>query len=696
MVRMSAIHRAISVCVEALLIAGTALSTGAPIVAQESSLDPPSGHITSPSGLELPYIDLSVNPCSDFYEFACGNFERNNPIPADQPANSPAYLLYNSIAEELHDIVLKAAVGSFERTPNEQKVGDFYAACLDTKTIESKKSGSVRLLLHEINEANKSQLGVLVGKLQRIGVNVFFSYGQMQDLKDPSSIIATIDQGSLGLPERDYYFRNGDKDKTLREQYVAHIATMLSLSGEGQAGAASDAQAVLALETLLARASQTVRERRTPENMYHMESVSRLKKSIPEFHFEAFLDAVHSPHVTELNVANPGYMLAIRQAILTTPLRTLQAYMRYEVLTAFALELPSSVDEEDFDFNRRKIIGEPQQLPRWKRCSTAVDAAVGEALGQIYVQRYFAGDAKAKTLEMVHDIENAMEEDLNQIAWMSPFTKAHAEDKLHALTNKIGYPEIWRDYSTLKVVRLDALGNQERAAAFENDRQLSKIGKPVDSSEWAMTPPTLNAYYDLRMNNINFPAGMLQHPFFSRESDPALNYGHIGTIMGHELTHAFDDQGSQFDSKGAFVDWWSSEDKSSFEARTGCLVDEYNKFAVDDLHVNGRLTLGENTADNGGVLLAFMAYMERAKRNGLDIDKKVDGYTGAQRFYIAFAQNWCENMRPEQARNQLLTDPHSPNHVRVNGVLANQPEFSTAFGCQKGSPLVPANVCRVW
>ncbi|HZL27919.1 MAG TPA: M13 family metallopeptidase [Acidobacteriaceae bacterium] len=658
---------------------------------------PPTTHYVAPPAFDLSSIDKGADPCNDFYKFACGNFAKNHPIPADQSANDLFYLLYNVNTQALNGILEKAAAGGASRTPNEQKVGDYYAACMDTKAIESKGLEPIQPLLNDIDNTGKMGLAELSGKLQRIGVGVFFGYGEMQDFKDATKQIAVVDQGGLGLPEKDYYLRDGDKDKTLREQYVAHVTKMLSFGGETPQQALRDANAILAFETTLAKASQGVADRRTPENIYHLETMPEFEKSLGRMRFTTFLDAIHSPHVEELNVTNPGYMPALIQAITTTDIETLRAYLRYQVLTAFAGRLPQRFDDENFDFYGRKLEGQQEQEPRWKRCSGAVDGALGEALGQVYVQQYFAGDAKAKTLEMVGDIEHAMDKDLDSLDWMSPETKVRAKEKLHAVANKIGYPDKWRDYSSLTVSPTDAVGDKERAAAFENDRQLAKIGKPVDKLEWGMTPPTVNAYYDPSMNNINFPAGILQPPFYDPKADDAVNYGHIGAVIGHELTHGFDDEGKKFGATGNLSDWWTPEDTKKFEARTGCIADEYGSFtAVDDIKVNGKLTLGENTADNGGLVLAFMAYMDRAKKEGVDLKKKIDGYTSPQRFYIAYAQNWCENSRDEAVRAQTLTNEHAPDHFRVDGVIVNQPAFGAVFGCKKGSPMVPADACRVW
>jgi putative endopeptidase len=657
-------------------------------------------YIPSPA-FDLSSIDRSANPCTDFYKFACGNFAKNHPIPADQPETDQFYVLYNVNTQALNGIVTKLAADGATRTPNEQKIGDYYAACMNTSAIETKGLAPIQPLLDEIDRTGKIGLAELSGKLQRLGVNVFFGYGEMQDFKDASKQIASVDQGGLGLPEKDYYLRTGDKDKTIRDQYVAHITQMLSFGGETPQQALKDANDILTFETTLANASQSVTDRRTPENIYHLEPTSEFEKSLGRLNFTTFLDAVHSPHVEELNVANLNYMPALIKAILATDLQTLHAYLRYQVLSTYSSQLPKRFDEENFDFYGRKLNGQPKQQPRWKRCSNAVDGALGEALGQVWVQQYFAGNAKAKTLEMVTDIEHAMDRDLDSLDWMSPATKVRAKEKLHAVANKIGYPDKWRDYSTLSVSPTDSVANAQHAAIFENDRILNKIGKPVDKMEWGMTPPTVNAYYDPSMNNINFPGGILQPAFYDPKADDAVNYGHIGAVIGHELTHGFDDEGKKFGPTGNLDDWWTAEDTKKFEARTGCLVNEYGGFtAVEDpkepVKVNGKLTLGENTADNGGLLIAFMAYMDRAKKDGIDLKKKVDGYTAPQRFYIAFAQNYCENSRDEAIRNQVLTDPHSPDHFRANGSIVNQPGFGPAFGCKQGTPMVPASSCRVW
>lgn len=671
--------------------------TGASTASSSNAAAPITHYLPAPA-FDLSAINKSADPCTDFYKFACGNFATSHPIPADQTEVDQFYLLYNVNTQELNGILTKYSDPANQKTSNQQKIGDYYSACMNTDLINQKQMAPLQPLFGDIDKVSKHGLAYLAGELQRYGVDVFFGFGEMQDFKDSTKQIAVADQGGLGLPERDYYTRTGDKDVKLRQQYVDHVTKMLTFAGETPEQAATDAKNILAFETELAKASLTVTDQRDPQKIYHPTTLADFEQNaLHGVPFSSFLEGIHSPEITSLNDASPAFFPAMVEAVQAADMQTLRAYLKYHTMTTFASNLPAQIDDENFNFYGRVLRGQPAQRPRWKRCSTAVDHGLGEALGQVYVDQYFAGDSKAKTLQMVHDIEGAMDKDLDTLTWMSPETRTKAKAKLHAIADKIGYPEHWRDYSKLEVSRTDAFGNLQRANAFENDRELNKIGKPVDKLEWGMTPPTVNAYYNDSMNDINFPAGILQPAFYDPKADLATNYGHIGAVIGHELTHGFDDQGSQFDASGNLVDWWTADDKKNFESRTGCLVNEYGNFvAVDDLHVNGKLTLGENTADNGGLLLAYMAYLERAKKDGLDINKKVDGFTGPQRFYIAFAQNWCENSRPEQVREQVQTDPHSPDHFRANGAIVNQPGFGAAFGCKQGQPMTPAKNCRVW
>jgi putative endopeptidase len=684
--------------VAAALVAAGAWSAGVAQTKVAADSSKPNEIYVPIPGFDTTSLDTAVDPCNDFYKFACGKFAANHPIPADQPEVDEFYALYNVNTQALNGILNKAAAGGAGRSPDEQKIGDFYKACMDTDAIEAKGLAPAEPLLQDIDAIkSKEQLPALIGKLQRIGVNVFFGYGEQQDFKDATKQIAQVAQGGLGMPEKDYYLRTGAKDVTLREQYVAHIAKMLTLAGSSPEQAAKDSTAIMAFETALAKASMGVTEMRDPEKTYHLQPIATFEATIPGLDFGAFQDTIHSPRVSELNNATPDFFPALIKELNATNLETLKAYMRYQVLTKSAGRLPKRFDQENFDFYGRKLYGQPEQSARWKRCSNSVNVYLGEALGKVYVEQYFSGDSKAKMVQMVGDIEAAMDRDIDQLDWMSATTKVRAKEKLHAVANKIGYPDKFRDYTKLEIKPDEALGNQQRAEAFENDRQLNKIGKPVDHSEWGMSPPEVNAYYNPSMNDINFPAGILQPAFYDPKQDDAVNYGHIGAVIGHELTHGFDDEGKKFDGQGNLNDWWTPEDTKNFVKRTDCIENEYGSFvAVDDVKVNGKLTLGENTADNGGLLLAYMAYLDRAKKNGVDLMAKKDGYTAPQRFYIGFAQNYCENSRPELIRTQVLTDPHSPDHFRANGAIVNQPGFAAAFGCKKGSPMVPVNSCRVW
>jgi putative endopeptidase len=678
------------------------------LAAQAQTPAPPDTHYVSSPSFDTASMDIKADPCSDFHKFACGNYAITNPIPSDQPRVNTRRALASIDNQEINEILKKFAAADSRRTSNQQKIGDYYAACMNLDLIEKTGLTPIQPLLDQIAKVSKSGISYLSGELQRDGVYIFFNFRQSQDFKDSSKQVALVAQGDLGLPERDYYLRTGDRDKQIRDQYLAHITNMLTLSGETPAQAATDAAAILAFETKLATASLPVTEMRDFDTLYHPQTLADFEASISLFPLSPFLEAIHAPRGLPgplgpgslINI-NPRFFPTMAAAVRDADIQTLRAYMRFHLLTTFADDLPKRFDDENFDFYSRKLNGQPDQRPSWKRCSAGVDSNLGEALGQVWVEQYFAGDSKARTLEIVKDIEAAMDRDIDTLDWMSSATKARAKEKLHAVVNKIGYPEHWRDYSRLTISPTDYLGNDLRANAFENDRQLAKIGQPVDKSEWSKTPPTVNAYYDVLQNNINFPAGILQPPFYDPKADLAVNYGHIGAIIGHELTHGFDDQGRKFDAQGNLTDWWTPEDKARFESRTGCLVNEYGSFVAvgegkDAVHVNGKLTLGENTADNGGLVLAYSAYLDRAKQQGVDTSAKIDGYTGTQRFYIAYAQNWCENARPEQVRNQVFTNPHSPDHFRANGAIVNQPDFAPAFGCKAGAPMVATNSCRVW
>jgi putative endopeptidase len=650
-------------------------------------------------GLDTRLIDPTADPCVDFAQYACGNFSKLYPIPSDRSGYGPGTMIAEYTESVLHTMLETAAAGGASRTPNEQKIGDFYASCLDTSAIDQKGLKPLQAELDRIAAlTSKDQLPELFAHYQLINDTAWFNFGEQQDFKDARKQIAAVDQGGLGLPERDYYLRTGDVAEKTRTQYVQHITNIFKLMGEPEAKAASDAQKIMQLETALAKLSMDITSQRDPKNIYHLMPVSQLATLAPGIDWNRFFKAVGTPPVSEVNVTNPDFIKGMNALLASTDLETLKTYLRWQLIHATdGLVLPKAFDDEIFDFYRHKLAGQPEPRARGKRCVQATDGALGEALGQVYAAQEFPPSSKQATVQMVHDIEAAMNQEIDTLTWMGPTTKVRAKEKLHAIADKIGYPDHWRDYSKLTVVRGDAFGNSQRAVEFENRRLLAKIGQPVDRGEWGMSPPTVNAYYSDSMNDINFPAGILQAPFYDPKATDAENYGHIGGIIGHELTHGFDDEGRQFDANGNLDDWWTPEDGKKFDEMTDCEVKEYNGFvAVDDVKINGKLTLGENTADNGGLRLAYIAFLADAKRKNIDLTQKQDGFTPLQQFFIGHGQNWCGSTRPEQLRLQVQTDPHSPRHFRIDGVVQNMPEFGQAFGCKTGQPMMPTNACHVW
>jgi putative endopeptidase len=652
----------------------------------------PAQPAPSTSGLQLDALDRTADACTDFYQFACGAWMAKNPIPADRARWGRFDELQERNNETLRRILDAAATG---RDAESKKIGDYYASCMDETAINAKGAAPLDPLLKRIAALTSvNALAPLVADLHTIGVNPFFSFGAEADFKDASVEMAIADQAGLGLPDRDYYFRDDAKSVELRKQYVEHIGKMAALLGEMPDRAAAAAGHAMKIETALAKAALDAVSRRDPNKIYHKLSVAELQALTPQFQWQQYFTGIGAPPIYALNVTEPDFFKAVGETLASTPIDEIKSYLRWHVVHSSAPVLAASLVDENFRFYGTLLTGAKELRPRWKRCVEYTDADLGEALGQAFVKEAFGPQAKADTLKMVHELEAALETDIHGLSWMTDATKKEALVKLHAITEKIGYPERWRDYSALNIVRGDALGNSQRSNRFEFRRQLSKIGKPVDKTEWEMTPPTVNAYYNPLENNINFPAGILQPPFYSANADAAVNFGGSGAVIGHELTHGFDDQGRQFDARGNLKDWWTPADAKAFEDRAQCVVDQYASLtAVDDVKLNGKLTLGENVADNGGLRISLMAYLART---AVEPARAIDGFTPEQRLFLGWGQIWCQNVRPERARMLAQTDPHSPGRDRVNGVVSNMPEFQKTFSCKPGAPMVRQTQCRVW
>ena len=648
----------------------------------------------SPS-LDVTSLDKSVDPCADFYKFSCGGWEKNNPIPADQASWSVYAKLANENQQFLWGILADDAKAQ-NRTPVQQKVGDYFGACMNTSAIDTLGDKPIQAELAAIDALKtRAEVANALARLHHeYPGGFFFNSGTGQDAIDSSLMIVEVGAGGLGLPDRDYYTKTDEKSVKLRNQYIAYIQQILVLASESADQAKSDAEATLKIETALAKASLTRVQRRDPHATYHMETIEELSKQTPSIDWPVYFKVEGVAGITKLNVSQPEFMKALESELTTEDVAALRGYLRFHLLTAAAPYLAHPFEQASFDFFSKTLRGVPAMPPRWKICTRMVDRNLGEALGQEFVHRTFSADTKAKTQLMTDQIETAMQHEIENLDWMSPATKAEALRKLHAIRNKIGYPEKWRDYSSLEVKPDDYFGDALRAHHFEDARRWNKLGKPVDRDEWGMTPPTVNAYFSPQMNDINFPAGVLQPPLYDTKEDDAPNYGNTGATIGHELTHAFDDEGRQFDSKGNLRDWWTPEDAKGFEDRINCDRDQYAGYViVDDIHINSKLTSGEDVADLGGTLLAYIAWKRQTEGQTLT---SADGFTPDQRFFVGMAQWACENERVENLRVSAITNPHSPGFARINGVVSNMPEFQKAFNCKAGQPMVHTPSCRVW
>lgn len=661
---------------------------------------PPYEPVPGKSGVDLGAMDTNVSPCTNFYQYVCGNWRNKNPIPPDQSR----WARFNELAERNlkieREILEKAAQPSAGRSALDQKIGDFYAACLDETGTDRKGIEPLRSELDRIQAMHsKEQLAAELARLKLIGVNGVFVFNANPDFHDAGVNIANIDQGGLSLPDRDYYLKTDERSIEMRNKYEQHVANMFGLLAQSlhtNLDSKAEARAVLKFETALAEASMDRVLRRNPSSRDHAMTTKDLPGLTPDFQWTTFLADEHTPAFTKLNVGNPEFFRKLAGILDAASVGEIKTYLTWHLLHGSVNALPQPFVEEDFQFFGKTLNGQQELAPRWKRCVRATDRALGEALGQKFVGVAFGGPAKAKALQLVGEIEQSMKQDIASATWMSDATRQQAYAKLAAVTNKIGYPEKWRDYSSVVIKPDDYLGNEERANAFEVRWNLNKIGQPVDKGEWRMTPPTVNAYYSPPENNINFPAGILQPPFYNPKAGEAVNLGAIGVVVGHELTHGFDDQGRKYDGSGNLRDWWTAEDAKNFEERARCVADEYDQFSpVDGVHLKGKLTLGENAADNGGIHLAYMALMRDLADKTMP-DAKLDGFTPQQQFFIGYGQVWCENATDANVRVRALTDPHSPGQFRVIGVIRNMKEFEQAFGCKEGDPMVAEKQCRVW
>jgi len=656
-------------------------------------------------------VDTSADPCTDFYQYACKRWIKDNPVPADEIfwGSFGKLQLWNT--SFVHETALEvAAKPESQRSAVEQKVGDYWTACTDQKQRNASSLETLRLEIQRIDNMNsKGEIAEIVADLHLTIPGAWspsdaatraavFGFSSQPDFHNTAMVIGQFDQGGIGLPGRQFYLDSDAKSADLRNKYTAYIAQLYQLAGESEPQAKADAAIVLQMETSMANAAMDIVKRRDPHNLDNEMSLEEVKKLAPDFNWSRYLELVHAPTSGKLIVTSPDFFRGMEQLMQSEPIEHWKAYLKAALLRGNAAAMSDDFVNADFDFYGRNLFGAKEIEPLWRRCIEAEDRDIGEALGQTYAARAFTPESKERMKEMVANIKTALGQDIDAANWMSPETKKQAHIKLAAQLDKIGYPDHWRDYSALEITPDNHLMNVHRSAAFEMQRQLQKIGKPVDRTEWQMTPPTVNAYEDAQTNTINFPAGILQPPFFDPTQDDVVNYAAAGSVIGHETIHGYDDQGRKFDAQGNLRDWWTADDAKAYDKRGDCIADEYTEFVPEaGVKQDGRLTQGENTADNGGIHIALAALEGDLKEKGQTMDSKdAEGFTNWQRFFLAYANMWCSNVRPEMMRTLILSNPHPLDKYRVDNVLGNMPEFDRAFGCHKGEAMVHAKQCRVW
>ncbi|WP_408606924.1 M13 family metallopeptidase [Legionella lansingensis] len=649
----------------------------------------------STTSLNLDWIDNTISPAQNFFAYANGTWQKQNPIPPEYESWGTFHILQEKMQNILHQLFIEAANDKNAKPGSvEQKVGDFYYSGMDEALINKVGITPLKPEFERIESIkNNEDLQATIVHLQKIGVDAVFNFSSMQDFKDSKQMIGAAIQGGIGLPDRDYYLKDDKKFAEIREAYTDHLTKMFELLGDPTNKAAQEAQVVMAIETTLAKASLSQVELRDPYAIYHVMDEKQLQATTPNFSWPKYLTAMGLPQLKSINLATPDFFKKVNEQLKTVSLDNWKIYLRWRLIDAFAPYLSQPFVDQNFRMTS-VISGTEKLLPRWKRVVSTENWALGFAVGKLYVEKYFPPESKQQVAEILQNIRKALRDDLETLSWMTPATRKAALKKLDLMQERVGYPEKWWDYSSLVINRGPYVLNVLRANEFLIKRDLNKIGKPVDTTEWQMTPQTINAYYDPSMNNINLPAGILQPPFFDPKAPSAVNYGAIGFIIGHEMTHGFDDKGSLFDGYGNLQNWWTPEDLKRFQAATNCIAEQFSHYKVNgDLPVQGNLVVGEATADLGGLTLAYNAF-----RGSKDYEKAktIEGFTPDQQFFLGSAHVWANNIRPEQARNLVTTDPHPPMIYRVNGTLANMPQFQAAFSIPDGSPMVNKNRCVIW